>query len=185
MASFFSADKIGAMMARPNDDPTQDDGSPWYMKYGSRGLGILGGGISIIFGLLNCLGILLGDIDCLLGGIIQVAAGFVVLVIEAPCCCMFLDQVQVVSDIVDKRPLWNKAVLYIGLPVLALCMCFSLSTIVGSGLIFVTGILYGMQALGKKGTREDMAAVASPTGGMSQPEHHTTLMEDPDVWRPT
>ncbi|KAI5704582.1 hypothetical protein M8J76_005585 [Diaphorina citri] len=181
MASFFSADKIGSMLARPNEDPTQDDGTPWYMKYGTRGLGIFGGGISIIFGLFNCLGILLGNIDCLFGGIIQVLTGFLVLMIEAPCCCMFIDQVQMVSDIVDKRPVWNKAALYIGLPILALMMCLSLTTIAGSGLIFIAGILYGMVALGKKGSREDMAAVASPTGGMTQPEHHTTLMEDPDV----
>lgn len=35
-----------------------------------------------------------------------------------------------------------------------------------------------------------MAAVASPQmanspTGMGQTDHHTTLMEDPDVWRPT
>ncbi|XP_026677394.1 calcium channel flower [Diaphorina citri] len=156
MASFFSADKIGSMLARPNEDPTQDDGTPWYMKYGTRGLGIFGGGISIIFGLFNCLGILLGNIDCLFGGIIQVLTGFLVLMIEAPCCCMFIDQVQMVSDIVDKRPVWNKAALYIGLPILALMMCLSLTTIAGSGLIFIAGILYGMVALGKKAPLEAM-----------------------------
>lgn len=37
-----------------------------------------------------------------------------------------------------------------------------------------------------RGTRQDMAAMAtSPTGGVPQADHHTTLMEDPDVWRPT
>ncbi|KAL1458638.1 hypothetical protein WDU94_008772 [Cyamophila willieti] len=137
------------------------------MKYGSRGLGIFGGGISIIFGLFNCLGILLGNIDCMLGGVIQVATGFLVLVIEAPCCCMFLDQVQLVSDIVDKRPVWNKAALYIGLPVLALVMCVSLTTIAGSGLIFITGILYGMQALGKKAPLEAMKSSAATSSGIS------------------
>lgn len=42
-----------------------------------------------------------------------------------------------------------------------------------------------------RGTREDMAAVAtSPTamsggqGGIPTNDQHVTLMEDPDVWRP-
>lgn len=32
-----------------------------------------------------------------------------------------------------------------------------------------------------------MGAIASPVDNASQPMggHHTTLMEDPDVWRPT
>jgi len=38
-----------------------------------------------------------------------------------------------------------------------------------------------------RGSREDMGAIASPVDNVSQPMggHHTTLMEDPDVWRPT
>jgi len=38
-----------------------------------------------------------------------------------------------------------------------------------------------------RGSREDMGAIASPIDNVSQPMggHHTTLMEDPDVWRPT
>lgn len=43
-----------------------------------------------------------------------------------------------------------------------------------------------------RGSRQDMAAMASPgalspTGGVGgvPGDHHTTLMEDPDVWRPT
>lgn len=42
-----------------------------------------------------------------------------------------------------------------------------------------------------RASRQDMAAMASPQtatspGGLgSHGDHHTTLMEDPDVWRPT
>lgn len=37
-----------------------------------------------------------------------------------------------------------------------------------------------------RGTRADMAAVASPTSVVPpSSDHHSTLMEDPDVWRPT
>lgn len=165
MASFFSPDKIGSMLAKPNEDPSKDEGVSWLMKYGSRGLAIFGGAISIIFGLFNCLGILLGNVSCLMGGIIQVMTGFLVLMIEAPCCCLFLDQIQVVSDIVDKRPIWNKAALFIGLPVVALMFCLDLTTIAGSGLVFVAGLLYAMMALGKKAPLEAMKSSASGAGG--------------------
>lgn len=39
---------------------------------------------------------------------------------------------------------------------------------------------------GGRGSRQDMAAMAaSPSGVVTQADHNTTLMEDPDVWRPT
>jgi len=36
-----------------------------------------------------------------------------VLVIEAPFCCFFLDFVQQISGMVDGRPVWQKALLYL------------------------------------------------------------------------
>lgn len=43
--------------------------------------------------------------------------------------------------------------------------------------------------MNRRGSRADMAAVASPTsaqGGMvPSTDQHNILMEDPDVWRPT
>lgn len=58
-----------------------------------------------------------------------------------------------------------------------------------SVLIFNHGY-NGFHSIMKRGSREDMAAVASPQmatspSGMTHSDHHTTLMEDPDVWRPT
>lgn len=40
-------------------------------------------------------------------------AGFFVIVVEAPCCCMFIDFVQTLSDWVDKRPYWNRGLVYV------------------------------------------------------------------------
>ena len=39
-------------------------------------------------------------------------AGFLVVTVEAPCCCLFIDFVQQLSDWVDKRPYWNRAAAY-------------------------------------------------------------------------
>nr|XP_026490469.1 calcium channel flower isoform X2 [Vanessa tameamea] len=128
------------------------------------------------------------NVSCLIAGVWQMLAGFIVIVCEAPCCCFFIDYVQTLSDRIETRPYWNKAALYIGLALPPFFMCFfSVSTWLGSGMIFGTGIIYGMMALGKKGSRDDMAAMAA--GGSTPPgpapqDHTVTLMEDPDVWRP-
>lgn len=68
--------------------------------------------VAVLFGLYNCIGILLGDIGCLVGGILQILAGFVVLAIEAPFCFIFIDYVQQVAEKADQRPYWNRAALY-------------------------------------------------------------------------
>uniref|UniRef100_A0A0A9WJ01 Calcium channel flower n=1 Tax=Lygus hesperus TaxID=30085 RepID=A0A0A9WJ01_LYGHE len=182
-------DKVGSMMMRPGEDAVPKDEVPWWMKYLGRGLGTVGGGIAIFLGLWNCVGILLADVGCLVSGMWQMVAGFSVIVIEAPCCCLFIDSVQTLSDFVDKRPYWNRAAYYCGVAIPAIIFCPGLGSVFGSGLIFGTGVVYGMMSLGKKGSREDMAAMASPTGvTVSHPggvPSDQTLMEDPDIWRPT
>ncbi|XP_041986602.1 calcium channel flower isoform X2 [Aricia agestis] len=181
-------DKVTMLMARPGGENAQKDDVPWWMRTGGRALGTVGSFIAIILGLFNILSIVVLNVSCLIAGIWQMLAGFIVIVCEAPCCCFFIDYVQTLSDRVEARPYWNKAALYIGLALPPFFLCFlSLSTWFGSGLIFATGIIYGMMALGKKGSRDDMAAMAgagSPTGAPAAPDHTVTLMEDPDVWRP-
>ncbi|KAG8230936.1 hypothetical protein J437_LFUL002969 [Ladona fulva] len=201
------AEKIGAMMQRPGQDAAQKDDVPWWMKYAGRGLGTVGGLLAIGLGVSMCFGIVLADVGCLLGGIWQMIAGFLVVVVEAPCCCMFIDFVQNISDWVERKPYFYRGAFYCGIALPSVFMCFGFSSIIGSGLIFATGVIYGMMSLGKKGTREDMASAAtgtamSPTSqmppggggpayqqggvgggvGMGGPGdmQHSTLMEDPD-----
>lgn len=68
--------------------------------------------VAIFLGAWNCASILLGSIDCLISGMWQMVAGFIVIMIEAPCCCLFIDFVQNLSDSVEKRPYWNRAAAY-------------------------------------------------------------------------
>lgn len=68
--------------------------------------------VCVLFGLTNCLSILVGGVMCLVSGILQICVGFVVLALEAPFCCMFIDHVQTISAKLDDRPLWNRAALY-------------------------------------------------------------------------
>ncbi|XP_018026743.1 calcium channel flower-like isoform X2 [Hyalella azteca] len=138
-----------------------DANAPWYMKYGARGVGTAGGIIAMGLGFFNCLTF---SAWCLVAGIYQLFAGFIVVSAEAPCCCMFIDFVQRYSKFVEERPQWQKAALYIVLSLPGIIMCQSVSIFFGSGFIFLTGVLYGMMALGRKGSRNDMLAAAQASG---------------------
>uniref|UniRef100_A0A2P2HWS1 Calcium channel flower n=1 Tax=Hirondellea gigas TaxID=1518452 RepID=A0A2P2HWS1_9CRUS len=155
-----------------------DGESPWWLKYGARGVGTAGGLIAMGLGFLNCLTL---SAYCLGAGIYQLLAGFVVVSAEAPCCCMFIDFVQLYSKFVEDRPPWQKAALYCGLAIPGICLCPNLSIFFGSGFIFLTGVLYGMMALGKKGSRNDMIAAAQSTvpGGNATMKSTLVNMEAP------
>lgn len=150
------AEKIGAIMQRPGQDPAAKDDVPWWMKYAGRGLGSVGSIVAIFLGVWNCVGIVVGQVDCLISGIMQMLAGFIVIVIEAPCCCLFVDFVQNISDWVEKRPYWNRGLFYVGISLPAIFLCPGLGSIFGSGLIFTTGVIYGLMALGRKASQEEM-----------------------------
>ncbi|KAG0729024.1 Calcium channel flower [Chionoecetes opilio] len=120
---------------------------PWWQKYLARGVGCGGGVIALGLGLFNCISF---SAWCIVAGIWQMVAAFVVISAEAPCCCMFVEFVQRYSMWVDSRPSWQKAALYISVAIPPFIMCISVSIILGSGLIFLCGVLYGLMALGKK-----------------------------------
>lgn len=175
------AEKIAVLMARPGQDVVPKDDVPWWMKYSGRGLGTVGGAFAILFGVYNCLGIITAQVGCLVGGLWQMVAGFLVVVCEAPCCCMFVDFVQQLSDWFDRRPYWNKAAVYIVMSIPPFILCFGLATLFGSGLIFATGIIYGMMSLGKKASAEEMRSSAinleaGPGGGQSSSGMRSNLV---------
>jgi len=53
------------------------------------------------------------SVTCLVAGIIQMVAGFVVMLLEAPCCFVCFEQVNMIADKVDSKPLYFRAGLYI------------------------------------------------------------------------
>lgn len=78
------------------------------------------------------------------------------IMIEAPCCCLFIDFVQNVSDWMEKRPYWHRAALYCVIALPSVFLCRELQSIFGSGLIFTTGVIYGLMSLGKKASQQEM-----------------------------
>ncbi|KAH8256264.1 hypothetical protein KR026_012044, partial [Drosophila bipectinata] len=154
------AEKITGLLARPNQQDPVGPEQPWYLKYGSRLLGIVAAFFAILFGLWNVISILTLNVGCLVAGIIQMVAGFVVMLLEAPCCFVCIDKVNDIADKVDSKPMYFRAGLYCAMAVPPIFMCFGLASLFGSGLIFATGVIYGMMALGKKASAEDMRAAA-------------------------
>nr|CAD7260117.1 unnamed protein product [Timema shepardi] len=170
-------DKIAGIMQRPGEDAVPKDDVPWWMKYAGRGLGTVGSMIAIALGVWNCIGIMLGDVNCLISGMWQMMAGFLVIVIEAPCCCLFIDFVQNISDWVEKRPYWNRAAFYVAIALPAVILCPGLGSIFGSGLIFTTGVIYGMMSLGRKASPEEMRTNAAVFTSPSQTSVSSTNMQ--------
>ncbi|XP_031776991.1 calcium channel flower isoform X1 [Nasonia vitripennis] len=154
------SEKFASIMARPGQDPQAKDDVPWWMKYGGRILGIVGGFLAIFLGVWNCVSILLANVSCFLSGLTQMIAGFIVLTIEAPCCCMFIDFVQNFSEWVDKRPYWNRAAAYCLMAIPPFLLCIGATSFFGSGLIFATGVVYGMMSIGKKASIDEMRNAA-------------------------
>jgi len=62
---------------------------------------------------------------------------------------------------VDGRPTWQKALVYLVLAIPPISLCLSMSTLIGSGFIFLAAVIYGMMVLGPKGSKADMAAAAT------------------------
>jgi len=156
----------------PNAAP--QDGVSWWMKYAGKAGGIIGGIVAMLFGVLCAMSIL--NPWCIVAGIWQFTAGFIIIVIEAPFCCMCLDFVKSFSELVDSRPPWQKTALYIVLALPPLVLCMGFSTLIGSGMLVGTAILYGMQTVGKKASNADMAAAAR---GDTEPDEKN-IMDDGD-----
>ncbi|XP_061395472.1 calcium channel flower isoform X1 [Musca vetustissima] len=168
------AEKITSLMARPNQQPGPTDDQPWYFKYGVRFLGITGAFFCILFGLFNALSLLLLNVSCLIGGIIEILLGFLVMSLEAPCCFFCIDYVGQLADIADSRPMWNRAALYCVASVIPVVICFSLGSLFPCALVFATGVIYGMMSLGKKASAAEMRQAAVNSGLATTTQQPTT-----------
>jgi len=153
----------------------QPDDIPVMFRYLARGVGAIGGVIAIALGVIACL---TTTPLCIVAGIWQMCAGFIVAIMEAPCCCMFVDFAHQFGAWADQRSYWQKGAVYLLMSLPSLLMCWEVSIILGSGLVFVTAVLYGMMALGKKAPREDMILRATSTSDV-------TLVDNMETGKPT
>ncbi|KAK7094425.1 calcium channel flower homolog [Littorina saxatilis] len=130
-----------------------DDGITWWCRISAKAICVIGGLGAVIAGLFRCITF---TPLCLVAGIMLMLQGFMLILFEAPCCCQFLDFVQPVSRFSERRSPFQKAIFY-GLPaILPLILCFSITTAIGCMLVFASGGIYGIIALGKKADRDTM-----------------------------
>ncbi|OQR69124.1 calcium channel flower-like [Tropilaelaps mercedesae] len=145
------------------------DSVPWYLRYGARVLGTIGGLLSIILGAVAVpWGALTLSPRSFAGGLIEVLIGIFVTLIEAPFLCSFLSFAQRPGELLEKNQSpFFKGVLYIVLGLIPMLIEVSLATVFGTGLVLMAGVVHAVIGFGRKAPREQMQAAAtvqSPAG---------------------
>lgn len=146
----------GGQLGEPKEE------APWYLKYGVRVIGTCGGGLALLLGAISVItNILSLSPFCILLSVWQMVLGFGVIIIESPCCCVFVEHIHKITEKVDSKPVIFKAALYVFGPLPTVIFCFGINVLFGNILIVGTGIIYGFLALGKKADRSEMARNAT------------------------
>lgn len=136
----------------------QGEDVPVWMKYAGKGAGVVGGIIAMLFGVMCAISIYP---MCIVAGVWQILAGLVVVLVEAPFCSKFVPPVAKFSTIVESRPTWQRGLVYLAISLPPMFLCAGLSSVLGSGLIFTTAVIYGLMTVGRKASRDEMAAAAA------------------------
>lgn len=161
MGQTTSGESFSSMAGQAGDARTaiqqKDDGVTWWCKIIAKSACVVAGFVAVICGLFR---LLTFTPMCLVSGIYLMLLGFIEIVLEAPCCCQFLDFIQPISRFSENRSYWEKALVYTLPPILAPLMCFSTTTMAGAALLMASGVIYGMIALGRKADRDTMLARA-------------------------
>lgn len=130
----------------------------WWCKVLTRVVASIAGVVSFFLSIFSMLSF---SLICIVASILQMLVSLLVLLFEAPICCQYFNYAKTLSDFADRRSFMQKALIYVGLSIPPVGLCFGLLRLLGCGLIFATGVLYGLMALGKKADRETMMARAS------------------------
>jgi hypothetical protein len=138
---------------------------PWWVRFLAKGLGIVGGFLSFFFGILGLISI---TPSCIAAVLMQMAAGFFVIALEAPFCCAFVDFIERIAAFSESRAYWQKAALYCVMGIIPIFVCIELNTVLGAGTIFASGVVYGFMALGKKADRSTMMGSQSDSAWNAQ-----------------
>nr|XP_027195924.1 calcium channel flower-like [Dermatophagoides pteronyssinus] len=139
-----------------NQQEQNNDNQPWLIVSVARAIGSIAGVVSIICGSFLLLDIF--NVKCIFSGALLIIEGFLMILTEAPCCCIFFEFAYMPSTLMNKRPPWIKATIYLFFAAVPFFWCTGVSTFLASGLIMATSGLYLLMSLGKKANREEMIA---------------------------
>ncbi|KAF7634514.1 hypothetical protein Mgra_00006085 [Meloidogyne graminicola] len=149
--------KFGQAATSASDSMKQqhdpNSGFPWWVRFLAKALGIIGGFVAMFFAVL---GLLTLSPRCAIASLLQLAAGFLTVALEAPFCCAFVDFIERIAQFSESRAYWQKSALYCIMGVIPCLICFELGTVLGTAMIIGAGLAYGFMALGKKADRDTM-----------------------------
>ncbi|KAI5253622.1 calcium channel flower homolog isoform X2 [Manis pentadactyla] len=134
----------------------QEEGMTWWYRWLCRLSGVLGAVSCAVSGLFNCITIHPLNIAA---GVWMITNAFILLLCEAPFCCQFVESANTVAERVDRLRSWQKAVFYCGMAIVPIVISLTLTTLLGNAIAFATGVLYGLSALGKKGSAISYARI--------------------------
>ncbi|CAK8673664.1 calcium channel flower homolog [Clavelina lepadiformis] len=129
------------------------DGATWWCKLLAKAVGVIAAIVCLIFAISNFITF---HITCLAAGIIMVFISAILILFEAPICCMFFERTKSISDWLDRRKYWHKGLFYIIISIIPVILCPGFSTFIGCICPFATGVIYGLMSLGKKADRGEM-----------------------------
>jgi hypothetical protein len=135
-----------------NQQP-QAEGTTFWFRWLIRIVAVVTGILAMICGVFAAISI---TPTCIAAGVILIFLGFSMIMFEVPICCQFVSYTQPVARFSEKRPAWQKAILYSIPPLLPLALCQSVSIVLGFICLLVNGAIQFMLAVGKKASREEM-----------------------------
>ncbi|XP_055355258.1 calcium channel flower-like [Paramacrobiotus metropolitanus] len=131
---------------------------PWYLTTGQRICGTVAGIAAVVFGaLLIIFSVITLSVGCVIGGVLQIVFGLTMLAFEAPFLVRGLTAFGRIAAFWEHKPQWYKVILYAAMGILPLIICgFATNNILASLGIIITAVLYGMAAVGRKGSGAQM-----------------------------
>ncbi|XP_071491437.1 calcium channel flower homolog [Diadema antillarum] len=164
MSDFKTFENEQPPMQRQAQAPQQEAG--FCFRLFVRIVAVITGLMGIVLGLVSAISI---HGLCIVAGIYIMLLGFLVILLEAPFCCQFLEITDAVSKWSERRPAWQKAIFYLVLPIVPFFFCRGVSQIFACLGIMVTGVLYGLVFIGKKGDAVKNAHLAQQQQQQMQP----------------
>jgi hypothetical protein len=153
-----------------------DDGQSWWFKWVIKGSAVILGSIALLLGVLTTISFSAG---CIIGGLVLSFGGILVLALEVPICCSFIEIIRPLTSFSEGRPHWQKVAVYMVCPIVTVFLCTSVITIVGSLCICGVAALYFVLTVGKKANLGEMRTRANPMS-----ESKSNLANDQQAYIP-
>lgn len=134
---------------------TNQNQTSWIFTTLARGVATLAGIIAVLSGIMDIITLQFTV------GVLLILEGFVVTLIESPCCFVYLNFADIPSKFFDSKPHWYRAVLYLVFGLLPVFSYSILSAVFSSALFVAASGAYLVLSLGKKASLEEMRAKAS------------------------